>query len=386
MLYYFLTIFLNGWFILPNWVFYFGKFITIVQIGLIDGISKIVGLVIEVPSGTISDIFGKKITLLIGNIAIIISCLILISSFNFVHLLTGSIVMFIGFAFISGAKEALLYDSLIEIGKENQYDEILGKISSISIATTIASIFIGGFLYGINPVFPFIAWAIFSLIAVIILIFMKEPQIEKDKSKTVTFMTTIKDGVNSIFGAKFRKYLFPVLFLSMFIRSYEGVVRQNMGAYFGFNGETLGYIIAISFIPALITAYNYKKIKAKIGSCNFEYMLGLIFLTAFSVAFFATWYFGAITFILIYVAQELARPFILGRINRGVESSHRATAISTVSLLSDIPYLILVIGFGSMLGLSNLKYLYVIFLGAVCVYLAHRLFSKIGTVPFRNSP
>lgn len=359
---------MNGWFILPNWVFYYGQFITIVQIGLIDGLSKVAAVGLEVPSGAISDYFGKKLTLILGNICFILSCIIILYATSFSGLLIGNIIMFVGFAFVSGAKEALLYDSMLESKTEEHYDEVLGKVNSVSIAITIISIFVGGWLFGIDPKLTFIAWIVFSAVSIVVLLFIKEPSIDSVTSTYSSYFATLKSGVHAIFQKSFRPYVVTVLFWSMFIKAYEGVIRQSMGSYFGYTGETLGYTIALVSIPALVVAFNYKKIKDFLGDKRIEFTLILMFLVAFSVAFVASIIAGMATFLFLYVAQEIAKPYVLGLVNKNIDSKHRATALSTVSLFSEIPYIIIVIGMGQLMSPSNIHYLYILFIGFLLVY------------------
>lgn len=59
-LYYFLTFFLNAWFFMPNWVFYFNQFISIKEIALLSGTAKVLQIFMEIPSGAIADLLGYK--------------------------------------------------------------------------------------------------------------------------------------------------------------------------------------------------------------------------------------------------------------------------------------------------------------------------------------
>lgn len=375
-LYYLLTIFMNGWFILPNWVFYFAQFISIPKIGIIDGLSKLVAIVLEVPSGSFADLVGKKRTLILGNLMFILSCTVLLLATNFVWLLIGNMVMFVGFAFVSGAKEAILYDSMIEIKQEKRYDEVLGKVNSIATFTTIISIFVGGGLFGIHPKLTFIAWMVFSSVATCILLFMSEPISDKKLTTSQEYLSKLQSGVSSIFSKSFFGFILPVLFFSMLIKSYEGVIRQNTGAYFGFTGETFGYMLAIIFIPTLFISYNYGKL-TNIFKRHIEYLFVSLYLIGFILILFTnTIIFGLISFLLVYVAQEIAKPYIVSLVNQNTESKHRATSLSTVSLFSEIPYMGIVIGMGFLIEPGTIRYLYIGHIFLLSVYLLRKIYSE----------
>jgi MFS family permease len=372
-LYYFLTAFMNGWFILPNWVFYFAKFISIIQVGIIDGISKLVAVFLEVPSGAVSDLVGKKKTLIFGNAFLVLSCLTLIYATNFLWLLIGNIFMFIGFAFISGSKEALLYDSLIDIKKEKHYDEVLGKVNSIATFVTILSIFAGGLLFRFNPRYTFVAWAIFSLVSIFILMFMKEPLSDEEQVNYYEYFSKLKSGVSSIFTKSVVTFVLPVLFFSMLIKSYEGVIRQNTGAYFGFTGETFGYLMALISIPTLFVSYNYNKIAKKLKG-GIEYLFIGLYALGFLIVYLTnSVIYGIASFILVYTAQEIVKPYVTSLVNRNTLSKHRATALSTVNLFSEFPYMIIVLFLGPLIEVSSIKFLYLGFIVALGGYIATRL-------------
>lgn len=377
-LYYLLTIFLNACFILPNWVFYFGRFIAIPAIALIDGLSKLVAVVLEVPSGAFSDLFGKKVTLIFGCLAHAICCLVLINANSFTTLLVGNIIMFVGFALISGAKEAILYDSLLDIKKEGEYDNVLGKVNTITIITTILTIFAGGLLYSISPELTFWAWFVFSILGIIVLMNMREPKSET-KEEVVSrrhYFAKIADGTKSIFNHSFLGFILPVLFFAMLIKAYEGVIRQNTGAYFGFTGETFGYLMALISIPTIAISYNFGKIKEKFKDST-EYIFIFLYIIGFTIVYLtSSMIWGIASFVAVYAAQEIAKPFITSMVNKNTPSSHRATALSTVSLLSEIPYMIIVIFFGTLLTVDNINYLYLIFALVVVAYTVVRVLYK----------
>jgi MFS family permease len=105
--------------VIPVWVPYLAtQGITMRQFMELQAIFAIVILCGEVPSGLLSDLWGKKKTLLVGSTlkAISFSLLPLWSSYEgflFYHLMMG-----IALSMISGGDVALLYDSHLAAGGE----------------------------------------------------------------------------------------------------------------------------------------------------------------------------------------------------------------------------------------------------------------------------
>lgn len=202
---------------------------------------------------------------------------------------------------------------------------------------------------------------------------MNEPRNDKEDLTYTVYLGTLKDGVKSIFTKPFISFILPVLFFSMLIKAYEGVIRQNTGASFGFTGETFGYMLAIMWIPTLIVSFNYGRI-SKFLKERVEYLLVGFYLVGFMIVYLTSnIYFGALSFLSIYVAQELAKPFVTSLINKNTKSGHRATAISTVALFAEIPYMIVVIFLGGLLVIDKIKFLYLAYAIALVLYFFIRL-------------
>lgn len=362
-LYYLLGIFLNGWFILPNWVFYFSQYIDLVQIGIVEGVAILVGIIMEVPSGALSDLLGKKKTIIFGALSIILSSLILIFSTEFIHFLVGNTIMFIGFSFLSGATEAFAYDSMVEQKLQKHYDVVASKYTSISIAATVFATFMGGFLYGVDPRLPFVAWIIFMIIAIVILLIAHEPAVDTYEFSVKNYLRQLKDGTQTLFGQQLKTYLVTIIGIAMFVKLYQGMVRQAMAADFAFTGETFGYALAAIMIPATMASFKFDSIRKKFGEKRLLIILCLSLLTIFIIAYLSTYILAGITiFLVMMLAEKLSQPLISVIVNHRIDSKHRATSLSTIALLSQIPYIILVFGFAHLTQPANIQVLYIVFI------------------------
>lgn len=360
-IYYFLSIFLNGWFILPNWVFYFAQHISLVEIGIVEGVAVLVGLLMEVPSGALSDLLGKKRTILFGSLVIIVSCILLLQATEFIHFLLGNVLMFIGFSFHSGATEAFAYDSLVEHKKENSYDVVAARSTSLAIGASIVSTFVGGYLYGVNPGFPFVAWILFLSISVIILLFAKEPLVDSITFSTRSYLLHLREGVQTLFSVRLQKYIVVIMGLAILVKLNQGMVRQATAGDFGFTGETFGYVLAIITVPAIWLSFSFDRLRAKWGETGLLRIIMIAFIGAFCIPFIFKNPIGGIgLFFLLNTIEKFAQPLTSVVINSRIDSKHRATTLSTLALFSQIPYTILVLGFAQ---LTEPKYIGAIYSG-----------------------
>src|SRR3989344_1850334 len=110
----------NSWFWLGIWIFYYLRFTNYAGIGLIETILIVTLTLMEIPTGAIADLLGKKKTLILAFLFELIGGLMMAIAPNF-SVLAGSVfVMCVGGALYSGTLEALVYDSLKQEGNQKK--------------------------------------------------------------------------------------------------------------------------------------------------------------------------------------------------------------------------------------------------------------------------
>ncbi|MFP3860730.1 MAG: MFS transporter [Bacteroidales bacterium] len=93
-------------------LFYKNNGLSMQDIFTLKAAYSIAIVLLEIPSGYIADVLGRKKTLIIGAFLGFAGFLIYDFSFNFWGFLMAELVLGIGQSLISGADSALLYDSL----------------------------------------------------------------------------------------------------------------------------------------------------------------------------------------------------------------------------------------------------------------------------------
>ncbi len=94
---------------------------TMVEIGVAEGVFHIASLLFEIPSGVLSDVFGRKTSLALGRLMGLISSLLMVVSQGLAGVCLALVFGAFSYNFESGAREALAYDSLKEHGSEARY-------------------------------------------------------------------------------------------------------------------------------------------------------------------------------------------------------------------------------------------------------------------------
>ena len=98
-------------------LFYIASQVPIEQFAIIMSVFALSTLLLEIPSGVIADLLGKKKTLLIGRFCYIIEIFMIAFYDGFWIFLVAKVVSGIGVSLNSGTNSALLFDTLKKMRK-----------------------------------------------------------------------------------------------------------------------------------------------------------------------------------------------------------------------------------------------------------------------------
>jgi len=105
--------FLNNFNLLSTvWMLYLAyKGMSLTQIGLLEGLFHVTSFLMEIPTGSIADIFGRKTSRVLGSVFWVISSITMLYGNNFFHFALAMTLMALSYNLESGAGQALIYDS-----------------------------------------------------------------------------------------------------------------------------------------------------------------------------------------------------------------------------------------------------------------------------------
>jgi MFS family permease len=130
--------------------------ITLEQFGLLNAAWAAAIVLLEVPSGALADLVGRR-RLLVASaglmvVEMLLLCLVPVpSAWVFPALLLNRLVSGAAEAFASGADEALAYDSLAAAGLAGEWPRVLERLMQAGAIVTIVSMIVGSLLYDPLP-------------------------------------------------------------------------------------------------------------------------------------------------------------------------------------------------------------------------------------------
>lgn len=85
----------------------------------------------EIPTGVFSDFIGRKKTVVLGALSATIAAIFYAIGIGYWFLFIGALCEGLSRSWYSGNNDALLHDSLRDVGKKHNYDHYLGRISAM---------------------------------------------------------------------------------------------------------------------------------------------------------------------------------------------------------------------------------------------------------------
>jgi MFS family permease len=149
--------------------------LSLTQILLLQGILSVVMVVMEYPSGYVSDRIGYRVSLTLASLLGMVGWGVYTVATSFAHVMVAEILLGISLAFISGSDSALLYETLKADGSEQNYARHQGRMSGYAQAGEALGAVGAGVLYAYAPVLPFVLQVGVWLLALLLTRSMVEP-------------------------------------------------------------------------------------------------------------------------------------------------------------------------------------------------------------------
>ena len=315
--------------------------LTLVQISLIESIMIFTIFLMEVPTGLLADRVGRKWSIFASTLLLMTAEFIFIfarsfESYVFIALLTGT-----GFAFASGAVEALVYDSLPPKNREDAMKRAMGRLNSWGqIAFVIAPI-IGGLIIGearAEDFIPAIALTVIALlIGAIVCLTLREPAEDSGEAKAGS-LTLLRDGVKLL---RYHQRLRWLAMLVVFTTPITSSLVTTLGPPYLTENDVSPFVVGVvlsvgSLLAAATQRYAYK-LEAWLGQARAIALLTLLpglmyWLLALAVGPAAT----VFVMILLYGVNDMKAPLFSAYQNAIIQSRNRATVLSLINMFLNL--------------------------------------------------
>ncbi len=334
-IYYLYIIKLSKWLMLVMPIvalFYNENGLTDFDIFLLQAIYSISVAILEIPSGYMADIVGRKKSLILGSILGTLGYVIYSFSTTFTGFLSAEIILGFGGSLISGADSALLFDSLTATRKQHRYLQFEGRITSLgNFAETGAAICGGVIAAFLSYRAVYISQAAIAALAIPASLLLLEPKRDKHHSRP-GFSHIISVCNNAVFTNK-------QLSSSIHLSSIAGIATLCMAwtaqVYFvtqGFDEITITPLwVTLNLTVAVIAAFAAITIKL-LGNRTALLLIIFYIPAAYILLGWLPLVPALLSLYLFYSVRGYATPLLKDLINQNCDSSSRATVLSIRNL------------------------------------------------------
>ena len=319
--------------------------------------SVVVALLIflEVPTGALADLLGRKKTILLGAIFLMIDNFLFASASSPFMIWFANIVWTFGYSLISGADSAFLYDSLRVINKEGEYRRIRGQANALRLFLMAVCAISVGYLALVHIRLPIYLGSIFLLANVFITMFFHEPPVsDKQSIGFKNHWNLMKISV--IFVANHKKIKWIIGYTVLL-----GVISKiwffTYNPYFEIVELPIiyfGWLFFVLNMVAALSSYWAGWISKKISDLNSI----IIMILLLAVPIFLMGTFVTKLAVLLILSQNFIRgyldPFMTHFLHSYIESKNRATVISIKSAVVGFGQLTMLSVFGILLKFQSL--------------------------------
>jgi len=315
------------------------------EIFVLKAIYSIAIVAMEIPSGWMADVWGRKKTLILGSILGSGGFLLYSFSYGFWAFAVAEIILGIGHSFVSGADSAMLYDSLKAEKKSEKYIREEGKITSVgNFAEAIAGV-VGGFLATISLRTPFYFQFAVAAIAIPAAFTMVEPKIHAiEQSHSIKrLVQNIRNTFVSDQNLRISILLSAItgtatLTFAWFVQPFFKAINLPV-EMFGIFWTALNLTVGIS------SAFAYK-VTDFLGR-KWSILSVIILLSAgYFLSGLVISYYGLAFLFIFYLVRGIATPIFKNYINEYTGSEVRATMLSVRNFIIRIVFA----GIGPLLG------------------------------------
>lgn len=360
-----------------------GRGLSLFQIGLIGSIVNASVFIMEVPTGLLADRFGRKGSLIAACVGLMSGEIMMLfagASFPLYVLLaflTGT-----GFAFLSGAAEALIYDSLPLADREANMKRTMGMVGSAGgIAFTIAPL-IGGVLIGEAQPQAFILPISLTILAlaggILVAFTLDEAATQPDKqSDTMSAVQILREGLRTLANnPPLRRWVW----LAILTTPFHGELVVNFAAPYLVSHQVHPFVVGVtlsigSLLAAVTQRYAYQ-LEKYLGQ---ERTLWCLLLLPGCLYLVLAWASGTILpviiLIVMYGTNNMKAPLFSAYQNRLIASRERATVLSLISMGTQF-YITLLAPLYAWFGQYSLRGMFVL-IGMVIIVMTVYLIRKM---------
>lgn len=304
--------------------------VTVFQITLIESISLIISMALEIPWGILADRIGYRKTMIGCTFLYFLSKIVFWQASSFGGFLAERILLAVALSGLSGVDESILYASC----REDEVQKVFGRSSALGTAGLMAASIIYTLFVGENyRLAAFLTMIAYGLAALLTLLLAETRQPARERTHPLAgFRQSLRQLIHT-------KGLLPLILCGALF----GEVSHSITVFFnqlqyercGWGSAMIGAAYILSTLAEMCSAAS-DRITRRLGEKRTGSMLLLASALSCGVlAITANGWLSMTCILLLCLASALYGPLAGAMENRLITVDDRATALSVSSLLTD---------------------------------------------------
>ncbi|MBT3406263.1 MFS transporter [Candidatus Woesearchaeota archaeon] len=362
-------------FFIPILALYIEKeLFSVTNVALIFTVQAITAAILEIPTGAIADLFGRKKTYLLAN-------LIFTSGIVFLYI-GGSMAMFVifailtaaGAALVSGTDSSIIYDTLKQEKKEKHYKKITGILNSLWPFGAIIGSVAGGFFATFSLKLPILLSLIPFIIALIVTLFIEEPKYKKEIHRNI-----FKQMRNSSRVVLNNKQLLLLIAAGLIIIAFGESIHLLKPLFFDFKNipiEYFGIVFGFTYACSSVGFFFSHRVSEWLGNKNTLIIATILTMVFLFIATLTNGVLAIVFLVITSIFYGLRGPIMEHFLNIEIPSSKRATVLSINNLVSRLGMGVVTPFIGYCADLWNINTAYAISTSFMIIAIALFMFVK----------
>jgi MFS family permease len=347
-------------------IFFVDLGLTLGQYAVLNVAWAVSIVVFELPLGAVSDRIGRR-PLVVAAGALMITEMAVMgfaptgnATSLFALFLVNRILSGLAEAAASGADEALAYESLLEVGRESEWPDVLVRLQRISAGGFLIATVVGAAVYDadfLNWVLSFVGidagldasmtvrFPVYLTLLLAIGAFVSALGMSEPGTDTAKGIVRLRDSVHQIRQAGSwiwrTKFILAVILFFLVLDSVVRLFLTLTSSYYrmiGIPAALFGVLGAVFAAVGFFSPTLSRALLRRLAPRQIFAIISTLMLVALAgVATFRSWY-GAIFIVPMAIGFQMLGYFSSQYLNEATASSQRATVLSFKSLAGNLSY------------------------------------------------
>lgn len=332
---------------------------SLIDVGIAESVFHITSMLCEVPTGIISDLYGRRFSRILGRILSIIEISILLFATNKFLIYLSFCICALSYNMESGTDTAYVYDLMIENKDESRFSKVQGYREVVIQSASFIGVFIGGIIALKSYSLAFVISICLTIFAIIILCNMKEiKNINYQKTNILNDMKQQYISCITLFKANHQIFYLSICY-SIFSASVTTVqyFLTNYYVEIGINISNTSFFLGLSKLASILAGLIAYKIISRYNKKTIILFCPLIMVIALvGIPYFPL---SVVSMIVLCFIDSILYVSITTFLNRLIPSETRTTLLSCLSMFFSIMMIIYFPLVGLIGDVLSLKYAFI---------------------------